>query len=65
MSRVVLKARGQITIPVNIRKTLGLDTGDLLEVEVSRGRIVLIPLQVVQRPREAEEARNPQEVQKG
>ncbi|MBI3079907.1 MAG: AbrB/MazE/SpoVT family DNA-binding domain-containing protein [candidate division NC10 bacterium] len=65
MSRVILKGRGQITIPVKIRKTLGLDTGDLLEVEVSRGRIVLIPLQVVQRPREAEEARNPQEAQKG
>ncbi len=65
MSRVILKGRGQITIPVKIRKTLGLDTGDLLEVEISRGRIVLIPLQVVQRPREAEEARNPQEAQKG
>ncbi|MGH7364205.1 MAG: AbrB/MazE/SpoVT family DNA-binding domain-containing protein, partial [Candidatus Methylomirabilales bacterium] len=65
MSRVILKGRGQITIPIKIRKTLGLDTGDLLEIEVSRGRIVLIPLQVVQRPREAEEARNPQEAQKG
>ncbi len=65
MSRVILKGRGQITIPIKIRKTLGLDTGDLLEVEVSRGRIVLIPLHVVQRPREAEEARNPQEAQKG
>ena len=65
MSRVVLKGRGQITIPIKIRKTLGLDTGDLLEIEVSRGRIVLIPLQVVQRPREAEEVRNPQEAQKG
>ena len=65
MSRVILKGRGQITIPIKVRKTLGLDTGDLLEIEVSRGRIVLIPLQVVQRPREAEEARNPQEAQKG
>lgn len=65
MSRVILKGRGQITIPIKIRKTLGLDTGDLLEIEVSRGRIVLTPLQVVQRPREAEEARNPQEAQKG
>ncbi|MGH7377282.1 MAG: AbrB/MazE/SpoVT family DNA-binding domain-containing protein, partial [Candidatus Methylomirabilales bacterium] len=54
MSRVILKGRGQITIPIKIRKTLGLDTGDLLEIEVSRGRIVLTPLQVVQRPREAE-----------
>jgi len=63
MSRVVLKGRGQITIPVKIRKTLGLGTGDLLEVEVSRGRILLIPLQVVQRPREGEEGRVPQEAQ--
>ena len=62
MPRVVLKGRGQITIPVKIRKTLGLGTGDLLEVEVSRGRILLIPLQVVQRPREGEEGRVPQEV---
>lgn len=63
MSKVVLKGRGQITIPVKIRKTLGLGTGDLLEVEVSRGRILLIPLQVVQRPREGEEGRAPQEAQ--
>jgi AbrB family looped-hinge helix DNA binding protein len=63
MSRVVLKGRGQITIPVKIRKTLGLGTGDLLEVEVSRGRILLIPLQVVQRQREGEEGRAPQEAQ--
>jgi len=65
MSRVVLKGRGQVTIPVKVRKALGLDAGDLLEVEVSRGKIVLIPLQVVQRPREGEEGRSPQEAQKG
>ena len=64
MSRVILKGRGQITIPVKIRKTLGLDTGDLLQVEVSRGKIVLTPLQVVQRTRE-EEGRSVQEGQKG
>ncbi len=65
MSRVILKGRGQITIPVKIRKTLGLGAGDLLDVEVSRGRIVLIPLQVMQRPREGEEGRSPQEGQRG
>lgn len=64
MSRVILKGRGQITIPAKIRKTLGLDAGDLLQVEVSRGRIVLTPLQVIQRTQE-EEGRSPQEGQRG
>jgi AbrB family looped-hinge helix DNA binding protein len=64
MTRVILKGRGQITIPAKIRKMLDLDAGDLLQVEVSRGRIVLTPLQVVQRTRE-EEGRGPQEGQRG
>lgn len=63
MSRVMLKGRGQITIPSKIRKTLRLEAGDLLQVEVSRGRIVLTPLQVVQRTRE-EEGRSPHEGQR-
>lgn len=64
MSRVILKGRGQVTIPAKIRKTLDLGTGDLLQVEVSRGRIVLTPLQVIQRTRE-EEGRSTQEGQRG
>ncbi|MBI2081049.1 MAG: AbrB/MazE/SpoVT family DNA-binding domain-containing protein [candidate division NC10 bacterium] len=64
MSRVILKGRGQITIPAKIRKVLDLDAGALLQVEVSRGRIVLTPLQVVQRTQE-EEGRGPQEGQRG
>ena len=64
MSRVIIKSRGQITLPAKIRKVLGLNAGDLLEVEVSRGRIVLIPLQVVQRPHEGQEGRGPREAQK-
>lgn len=63
MSRVIVKGRGQVTIPAKVRKTLGLDAGDLLQVEVSRGRIILIPLQVVQRIRE-EEGRSGQEGQR-
>jgi len=65
MSRVIIKSRGQLTIPAKIRKVLGLDAGDLLEIEVSRGRIVLIPLQVVQRRSEGEEGRSREEAQAG
>lgn len=65
MSRVILKGRGQITIPVKIRKNLGLGAGDLLRIEVSRGRIVLIPLQVVERASESEQGRVSEEAQAG
>jgi AbrB family looped-hinge helix DNA binding protein len=61
MSRVILKGRGQITIPAKIRKHLGLDAGDLLRIELSRGRIVLIPLQVLERPSEGEPGRSSEE----
>lgn len=65
MSRVILKGRGQITIPAKIRKHLGLDSGDILRIEVSRGRIVLIPLQVVERASEGEQGRGSEEAQAG
>lgn len=65
MSRVILKGRGQITIPAKIRKDLGLDAGDLLKIEVSRGRIVLIPLQVVERASEGEQGRSSEGEQAG
>ncbi len=65
MSRVILKGRGQITIPAKIRKHLRLGTGDLLRIEVSRGRIVLIPLQVVERAGEGEQGRSSGEGQAG
>jgi len=47
--RVVLKDRGQLTIPAKLRKSLGLRAGDLLEVEVRGGYIVLKPLEVLER----------------
>ncbi len=47
--RVVLKDRGQVTIPAKLRKTLMLRSGDLLEIEVRGGYIILKPLQVVER----------------
>jgi len=65
MSRVILKGRGQITIPAKIRKHLRLGAGDLLRIEVSRGKIVLIPLQVVERASEGEQARSSEEAKAG
>jgi AbrB family looped-hinge helix DNA binding protein len=65
MSRVILKGRGQITIPAKIRKNLGLGAGDLLRIEVSRGRIILIPLQVVERASEGEHGRSSEGEQAG
>ncbi len=47
--RVVIKDRGQLTIPAKLRKSLGLMAGDLLEVEVRGGYIVLKPLEVLER----------------
>jgi AbrB family looped-hinge helix DNA binding protein len=49
MIRVVLKDRGQLTIPAKLRKILGLRVGDLLEIEVRGGYIVLKPLDVLER----------------
>lgn len=47
--RVVLKDRGQVTIPAKLRKNLMLRSGDLLEIEVRGDYIILKPLQVVER----------------
>lgn len=55
MLRVILKDRGQITIPAKLRKTLTLRAGDLLEVEVRGGHIILKPLQVLERETERQE----------
>lgn len=49
MYRVILKDRGQLTIPAKLRKSLGLTEGDLLEVEVRGGYIILKPLEVLER----------------
>ncbi|MFQ5988661.1 MAG: AbrB/MazE/SpoVT family DNA-binding domain-containing protein [Candidatus Methylomirabilales bacterium] len=49
MDRVILKERGQVTIPAKLRKSLMLETGDLLEIEVRGTYIVLKPLQVMER----------------
>lgn len=49
MERIVLKSRGQVTLPAKVRKLLRLEEGDILELTVEAGRIVLTPLEF--RPR--------------
>jgi len=38
-----LSTKGQIVLPVQIRRKLGLRTGDPLDIQVEGGRIVLTP----------------------
>lgn len=47
--RIILKDRGQVTIPSRVRKELMLESGDILEVQVREGDIILKPLEVVER----------------
>ncbi|MEE9181238.1 MAG: AbrB/MazE/SpoVT family DNA-binding domain-containing protein [candidate division NC10 bacterium] len=46
---MILKDRGQVTIPAKLRKQLMLRPGDLLEIGVEGGYIILKPLDVVER----------------
>ncbi len=54
--RLILKDRGQVTIPAKVRKSLKLKSGDVLEVRVSNGDIVLKPLDLIERRAEPDDA---------
>ena len=44
MSRTTLTSKGQITIPLEVRRKLSLDTGDRVEfVELAPGKFALKP----------------------
>ena len=44
MATAVLTSKGQITIPQEVRRKLGVETGDRVEfVELPDGRFVLMP----------------------
>ena len=50
MARTTLRAKGQLTLPDNIRKAAKLEEGDLIEAEVSdNGEVILRPLATVER----------------
>lgn len=44
MSICQISPRGQVTLPVDIRRAVGLQGGDSLEVTIEQGRIVLQPV---------------------
>lgn len=44
MTTIVISEKGQISIPVSVRKRYGLTKGDKLAVEEHEGAIVLLPL---------------------
>lgn len=43
LSRVRVKRKGQVTIPLEIRSKLGIEEGALLEIKEEEGTIVLKP----------------------
>ena len=62
MPFVKVGPRHQITIPQEVREAAGIDAGDLLEIAVQRGRVVIIPTQVVSRPVAVKLSKKEQEV---
>jgi AbrB family looped-hinge helix DNA binding protein len=48
---IQLRAKGQVTIPLDIRQKLKLEPGDLLNVYVTEKReVVLVPQAIIERP---------------
>ena len=62
MPFVKVGPRHQITIPQEVREAAGIDAGDLLEIAVQRGRVVIVPTQVVSRPVAVKLSKKEQEV---
>jgi AbrB family looped-hinge helix DNA binding protein len=50
MARTTLRAKGQLTLPDDVRKAAKLQEGDLMEAEVTEnGEVILRPLTTVHR----------------
>lgn len=50
MARMTLRAKGQLTLPDDVRKAAKLQEGDLIEAEVTaNGEVILRPLATVDR----------------
>jgi antitoxin PrlF len=47
MSRMTLRAKGQLTLPEEIRAAAHLEEGDLLEAEITEDGILLRPQKVI------------------
>ena len=46
---VVIRGKGQVTLPLHIRRKLGLREGDHVLVSVEQGRVVLTPAALIPR----------------
>jgi AbrB family looped-hinge helix DNA binding protein len=44
LTRVRVKRKGQVTIPLELRSKLGIEEGAILEIKAENGEIVLKPL---------------------
>lgn len=49
MSLVKIQRKGQMTLPTGVRSAIGLADGDLVDVKVSGGHIVITPTVVIDR----------------
>ena len=49
MSIVKVQHKGQMTIPRDVRSSVGLADGDLVDVKAARGRIIITPQLVIDR----------------
>jgi len=49
MPFVTVKKKYQVVIPVAVRRKLGIEIGDLLEVKFERGKITFTPKSVIDR----------------
>ena len=47
MSRTTLRAKGQITLPDDVRRAAHLEEGDLLEAEITADGILLRPQKII------------------
>lgn len=50
VARVRVRGNAQITLPVKVRRALGIEEGDYLEVRIEGGRVVLIPQPLATKP---------------
>ncbi len=49
MSIIKVQKKGQVTLPTSVTKRVGIADGDLLEVKLHRGTVVLTPKRVIDR----------------
>jgi AbrB family looped-hinge helix DNA binding protein len=52
-----VSTKGQVVLPVRVRRTLGLQAGDPLDANVESGRIILTPR--IRRPQRARIVKDP------